>query len=65
MSPIVVILLAIVVVVLVVIVLVRFGPTTLDLVGLNQEERAAQRVAADEEDMRQMRELADRDPSGP
>jgi hypothetical protein len=48
-------------VVSVVLLLVRFGPSSVDLLDLNQERRAAQRTEAEREDMEQLLELANRE----
>jgi hypothetical protein len=54
-------LLCLLIAVVVVIVLMRFGPSSLDLLDLNPEQLAADRRDSDQEDMRQLLELANRD----
>jgi hypothetical protein len=48
------------IVVLVVLLLVRLGPSSEDVLDLNQERRAAQRIEAEREDMEQLLELSNR-----
>jgi hypothetical protein len=63
MSPAVIALLGLLAVVFVVAAIVRFAPSAVELLDLDPRARAGARLAAEEEDLEQLREIDGRDTS--